>query len=72
MTCNFCGSEDNEIIFEYARFERINVLKCKNCGLVFLGIGKTKKELELFYKREYQARLCNGIPERVCKYIACI
>ena len=54
MKCNLCGSEDNEIIFEYARFERNNILECKNCGLVFLELKKTKKEVELFYENSYR------------------
>jgi len=62
MKCNFCDAEDNEIIFGFARFEEINVLNCKNCGLVFLENEKTKEESELFYKREY--RKVNGLPEK--------
>lgn len=54
MKCNFCGSEDSEIIFEYTRFERNNILKCKNCGLVFLELKKSKKEIESFYKKSYR------------------
>ena len=54
MRCNLCGSADNEIIFDQPRFEKINVLKCKNCGLVFLESGKTEKEIELFYEKSYR------------------
>lgn len=54
MKCNFCGLEDNEIIFKYTRFEKNNILKCKNCGLVFLELKKYKKEIELFYKKSYR------------------
>ena len=45
--CDFCESEKNEIIYEYTRFEKNNILQCKNCGLVFLELHKTKKEIEL-------------------------
>lgn len=62
MKCNFCGSEDNEIIFEYTRFERNNILRCKNCGLVFLELKKTKKEVESFYKKAY--REVNSLPKK--------
>ena len=62
MRCNFCGSEDNEIIFEYTRFERNNILKCKNCGLVFLELKKLKKEVESFYKKAY--REVNSLPQK--------
>lgn len=54
MKCNFCGLEDNEIIFKYTRFEKNNILKCKNCRLVFLELKKSKKETELFYEKSYQ------------------
>jgi 2-polyprenyl-3-methyl-5-hydroxy-6-metoxy-1,4-benzoquinol methylase len=49
MICNYCGSEKYDVIAEYTRFERNNVLQCKNCGLVYLEIKKDKKEIESFY-----------------------
>lgn len=62
MICNFCGSENNEIISEYTRFERNNILKCKECGLVFLDLKKTKEEVGSFYKKEY--REVNSLPKK--------
>lgn len=62
MRCNLCGSEDNEIIFEYTRFERNDILKCENCGLVFLDVKKTKKEVEQFYEENY--RKVDTLPEK--------
>lgn len=54
MNCNLCGSEDNKLIFNNARLEAHNILQCKNCGLVFLEIGKTQEEIERFYREEYR------------------
>ena len=54
MKCNFCGSKANKIIYNYTRFERNNILECKKCGLAFLEVKKTKKEIEEFYKEEYR------------------
>ncbi len=49
MICNYCGSEEYDVIAEYTRFERNNVLQCKHCGLVYLEIKKDKEEVESFY-----------------------
>ncbi len=62
VKCNFCGSENNEIIHQHTRFERNNVLKCKDCGLVFLDFKKPKEEVELFYAKEY--REVNSLPKK--------
>lgn len=62
MKCNFCGSENNEIIHQHTRFEKNDVLECKDCGLVFLDIKKPKEEAESFYAKEY--REVNSIPKK--------
>jgi 2-polyprenyl-3-methyl-5-hydroxy-6-metoxy-1,4-benzoquinol methylase len=49
MMCNYCGSVEHIIITRYTRFEKNNVLQCKNCGLVYLETKKDKKEIESFY-----------------------
>jgi len=54
MICNYCGSEESDIIAEYTRFEKNNVLQCKNCGLVYLEIKKGKEAIESFYSSEYR------------------
>jgi SAM-dependent methyltransferase len=61
MKCNLCNAADTEIIFDYTRFEKRNVLKCKNCGLVFLAEMKA----EDFYDREY--RHIETLPERTAE-----
>lgn len=60
MKCNYCGCKDNEIIYNYARFERQNILKCKNCSLVFLELKNTQDEIEKFYEKTY--RKTNDLP----------
>lgn len=62
MKCNFCGSRNNKIIYRYTRFERNNILKCERCGLVFLELKKTRKEIESFYKKEY--RVIENLPKK--------
>lgn len=54
MLCNYCGCRKSNVIAEYTRFEKNNVLQCKNCGLVYLEIKKGKKEIEAFYSSEYR------------------
>jgi len=54
MTCNFCGSEDSDIIAAYTRFEKNNVLQCKNCGLVYLEVKEGKEAIESYYSSEYR------------------
>lgn len=54
MICNYCGCEESDIIAEYTRFEKNNVLQCKNCGLVYLEIKKGKEAIESFYSSEYR------------------
>jgi 2-polyprenyl-3-methyl-5-hydroxy-6-metoxy-1,4-benzoquinol methylase len=54
MTCNYCGSEKSDIIAEYTRFEKHNILECKNCGLVYLEMNRDRKAVESFYSSEYR------------------
>ena len=54
MQCNLCGSGNNEIISEYTRFEKNNILQCSVCGLVFLDLKKPKEEGESVYTKEYR------------------
>lgn len=54
MTCNYCGAEESDIIAEYTRFEKNNVLSCKNCGLVYLEMNRGRKAVESFYSSDYR------------------
>jgi len=54
MACNYCGADEYEIIQKYTRFEKNNVLQCKNCGLVYLELKQGKNDIESFYKTDYR------------------
>ena len=54
MVCNYCGCKEYKIIAKYSRFEHNNVLQCKNCGLVYLEIKKSRDQVESFYSSEYR------------------
>ncbi len=54
MTCNYCRCNEHNIIYNYTRFEKKDVLQCKNCGLVYLEIKKSKEKIESFYSSEYR------------------
>jgi 2-polyprenyl-3-methyl-5-hydroxy-6-metoxy-1,4-benzoquinol methylase len=54
MACNYCGSVEYNIVARYTRFEKNNVLQCKNCGLVYLEMKKGKGAIESFYSSEYR------------------
>jgi len=54
MKCNYCDSADNKVLFGWMRYEKNNILQCNNCGLVFQEIRASKKEIEVFYKKEYR------------------
>ncbi|MFZ3169720.1 MAG: class I SAM-dependent methyltransferase [Candidatus Methanoperedens sp.] len=54
MTCNYCKGTEHEVVAEYTRLEKNDILKCKNCGLVYLDIKKNKKDIESFYSLEYR------------------
>ena len=62
MHCNFCGSDNYDIIFEYTRFIKNNILKCATCGLVYLETGQTTEELKSFYKKDY--RKVDSLPKK--------
>jgi len=61
MGCNFCGSDDCDIVAQMTRFEKNNVLKCRNCRLVYLEHKQSKAEIESFYSSTYRKRECMQI-----------
>ncbi len=54
MICNYCGCKESDIVARHTRFEKNNVLQCKNCGLVYLEIKGGKNQIESFYSTEYR------------------
>jgi len=59
IRCNICGSKDYRILFENKdRLHKIdavlfNVVKCSNCGLVYLNPQPTPEELKRYYPENY-------------------
>lgn len=57
-SCNFCDSRNFRVLF-YGRDKNFDVpgkfpiLKCKKCGLIFIGIRINQKKLEEYYPKEY-------------------
>lgn len=56
MRCNYCNSREHKIIFDYARFDKRNILECCSCGLVFLELNETKREIEKLYRDDYRVK----------------
>ena len=54
ISCNYCKCKEYNLIADYTRVEKNNVLQCKKCGLVYLEMNKSKKEIESFYSLEYR------------------
>ncbi len=56
MKCNYCDSRENKIIFDYARFDKRDILECSSCGLVFMKLRETKRGIEKIYRDDYRAK----------------
>ncbi len=54
MKCNYCGNDEAEVVAEYTRLEKNNVLQCKDCGLVYLDLGDEKGGIESYYADGYR------------------
>ncbi|HDK25832.1 MAG TPA: class I SAM-dependent methyltransferase [Candidatus Atribacteria bacterium] len=58
IRCDLCGSDDTTLLFvgkdrmTYKEGE-FNVVKCNNCGLVYLNPRPTQTEISRFYSEEY-------------------
>lgn len=55
--CNLCGGDDTILLFEIqekitGNKERYNVVKCKNCGLVYTNPRPSKKSIYKYYQEE--------------------
>lgn len=67
VNCNICGKNDAELLFEGKdlKFElpgRFNVVKCRNCGLIYTNPRPTKQEILMYYPTDY--KLHQIIPPR--------
>lgn len=57
IKCNLCGSENFVHLFSASHYlsypEEFNIVKCKDCGLVFLNPRPDDEELNKYYSPEY-------------------
>ena len=56
--CNFCRNQDLRLLFygEDKNFDvpgKFPIVKCKNCGLMFMGVTINQKKIEEHYPKEY-------------------
>lgn len=49
--CNLCGSKKNQFIYE--RHDKLKVVRCKNCGLVYINPRPKDGLINLLYNDEY-------------------
>ena len=60
VACNICGSNENIVLFsQHDRMflkkneTKFNVVKCKECGLMFTNPRPTEEEMSFYYPDEY-------------------
>lgn len=59
VNCALCGQNNNTILFEGKDRRckmpgKFNIVKCKNCGLVYINPRPTKNEIKKFYPENYE------------------
>ena len=54
--CDCCGSKSQEVIFNYTRYIKNDVVQCLDCGLVFLKDIKSENQLIDHYKHNYRTK----------------
>lgn len=60
VTCDLCGADDTEIVFiERDRLHHIDgifyLVRCRQCGLMYLNPRPTLEEMRRYYPRDYHA-----------------
>jgi len=55
--CNICGSEERKILFTEGVFE---IVRCRDCGLVYVSNQPSETELRAYYRRFYSVRRPSG------------
>ncbi len=75
VNCNLCNSNHYEFLF-YGKDrqykidnKKFNIVKCSNCGLVFINPQPSVQELIMYYSENYQPYQ-NGSPQGILKYNA--
>lgn len=70
--CRLCHSKEVDLVHRGVRYgPETEVLKCKNCGIVFLDPFPTQEEMDDYYEEEYR-REYGGTSTDVEKYPAYI
>jgi len=72
VKCNLCNSDDANLLFTAKDRNRcmegsFNLVKCNNCGLVYINPRPTKQEMHKYYPKYYSAR-AYGIVEVTDEY----
>ena len=58
VDCILCGKNDTDLVFKvkdrhFFTVEIFNIVRCKNCGLVYLKSRPDREELKKYYPIEY-------------------
>lgn len=58
VACDLCGSTNNNLLlkardYRYGHSEMFNVVKCKECGLIYLNPRPTARAVLELYKKDY-------------------
>jgi len=58
ISCDFCGFSNSKILFSSKDLDRLsnesfNLVKCQNCGLLYVNPRPTPTEMKKFYPAEY-------------------
>ena len=76
INCNLCGSKNHIFLFKgkdrlHNVPEEFNIVKCKNCGLVFINPQPSQKELKKYYPEKYFTHQIkkNNFKEKIRKII---
>lgn len=56
VDCNLCGSSNKKILYKIKHFSlNFTMVKCKDCGLVYMDPRHNKDNLIKFYNESYYA-----------------
>ncbi|HRR97004.1 MAG TPA: class I SAM-dependent methyltransferase, partial [Candidatus Ratteibacteria bacterium] len=53
INCNLCGKREEELLFVKNGF---NIVKCKNCGLVYVNPQPEQQEINKYYNEIYKSK----------------
>lgn len=64
VNCDLCGEDSTELLFKandlrYQGKQFFNLVKCKNCDLVYLNPRPQSQELKKYYDRYYSDKVIN-------------